>query len=532
MEKMVSSGISNREFVFFAMCAIWATENANAFGPSPYFPLAVGNSWTYTVDGVPGYTRSVIGTQSISGISTYVMTFSEGGQNYLTNDTNGVREHGGYDPNLYVEGYGVFNVNSTFNPPLIYANPASQLGFAASSSGTYMLSILGIGTYPLTYTATSTPQAFEVVSTPLGKFKALRVYTTTSVYGYVGGAFISDFQTETNWVTKKLGVAKQTQSGSGWTSTASITATNTVPAGHVAIADDLVLDFGSYGLWKRIDSGAYTQLHIGDPTMIGFSDLDGNGQADLIADFDVYGMWMYLNNSSMPIYLRSGSPESIVGIDFNHDGKGDVAFDYGSYGLWIFNYIAGSWTQLHTGNPDQIILADIDGNQWDDLIVDFGSYGLWVYLNGATTPTYLHGGNPSRIGSADTDGSGRDDLVIDFGAPYGIWAYMNNSGWSYLRSGTANQIVRADLDNNGVDDVVVDFGDPYGIWAYMDNTSWAYLRSGVPTSLVTADLDTNGQDDLVMDYGAYGIWVYYNNSFWAYLRGGGTDIAISGGMSP
>lgn len=49
-------------------------------------------------------------------------------------------------------------------------------------------------------------------------------------------------------------------------------------AGPVVAKDDIVVDFGSIGLWTRMNDSSWKKLNNASPDQLVIGDVDGNGQ--------------------------------------------------------------------------------------------------------------------------------------------------------------------------------------------------------------------------------------------------------------
>ncbi len=217
------------------------------------------------------------------------------------------------------------------------------------------------------------------------------------------------------------------------------------------------------------------------------ADVNGNDQDDLIIEFGTPGIWLYYNDNSW-IKLHKRSPEIITSGDVNGNDQDDLIIDFGTPGIWVY-YNNTTWKKLHSLSPEIIAVNDIDGNGRDDLIVDFGpTYGIWVYYNN-TSLTKLHPLSPEIIACGDIDETGQDDIIIDFGSAHGIWVYYNDTTWKKLHSLSPEIIACGDIDETGQDDLIIDFGDPYGIWIYYNDNSWTKLHDLSPEIIACGNMD-------------------------------------------
>lgn len=275
---------------------------------------------------------------------------------------------------------------------------------------------------------------------------------------------------------------------------------------------DLIIDFGSFGVWTWMNDRTWSKLHKLSPKMMVIGDIDGNSQSDLILDFAPFGLWNWVNNSQWE-KLHTLSPEALVTGDFDGNGKDELGIDFGQFGTWLWRNNS-TWSKLHKLSPKTMVAGDIDGSSQDDLIIDFAPFGLWKRMNDSAW-TKFHPKSPKSMVIGDIDGSGRDDVIINFGTA-GLWGFMNNDLWKKLHSLSPKALVVGDLDGNGQHDLVVDFS-PYGLWRWMNDNAWLKLHSVSPKSMTVGDIDGNGRDDAIINFGTAGIWVWKNDSNWLKL---------------
>jgi subtilisin family serine protease len=218
----------------------------------------------------------------------------------------------------------------------------------------------------------------------------------------------------------------------------------------VPTASDVVIDFGSAGIWVRENDSTWTKLHFASPEFIVTGDMDGSSKDEVIVDFGSAGIWVWKNNSS--------------------------------------------WTKLVPLNPELMATGDMDNNGKDDVIIDFGpGIGIWARMNDSTW-IKLHSVSPELIVAGDMDGGGKDEVIIDFGSGIGIWIWKNNSTWVKLTSLNPELMATGDMDKSGKDDVIIDFGPGIGIWVRYNDSSWSRLH---PTTcendagIATGNIDGN-----------------------------------------
>jgi len=165
-----------------------------AIGPNPtdtfyafeYLPLVPRTTWEYLKDGEQTVTREVLNNKvNVSGVETSPVEFiEENVAEYLTSDSNGIFLHRAYQPNIYVSGVGLVDIDVTFIPPIKLADGEAWIGQSFHSEGTARTSVRRRGrTYDFDYTADSTIEAEETVTVPAGTFDAIRYREWITING-------------------------------------------------------------------------------------------------------------------------------------------------------------------------------------------------------------------------------------------------------------------------------------------------------------------------------------------------------------
>ena len=124
--------------------------------------------------------------------------------------------------------------------------------------------------------------------------------------------------------------------------------------------DEVILDFGTAGLWIWQNNRRFVKLHSQSPEFMVTGDLDGNGQDEVIVDFGAGGLWIWQNNRRW-VKLHSRSPEFMVTGDLDGNGQDEVVVDFGAAGLWT-KLNSSSWVKLHSGSPETMVTGNVDGN--------------------------------------------------------------------------------------------------------------------------------------------------------------------------
>ncbi len=291
---------------------------------------------------------------------------------------------------------------------------------------------------------------------------------------------------------------------------------------------DLVIDFGSIGLWARMNDASWQKLNNSSPDRMVVGDVDGNGVDDVIADFgSTFGGIFIKRNGGGWSKLHNFSPELMMIGDLDNNGQDDVVIDFGGIGLWA-RMNDSSWLKLNNASPAQLVVGDMDGNGADDVVAVFSS-GIFVKRNLAGW-SQLHNFIPEAMAVGDLDGSGKDDIVIDFGG-IALWARMNDSSWSKLHNSSPGLIATGDLDGNGSDDVIATFSGS-GLWQKLNLGGWGQLNPNAPDEVITADVDGSGQDDIIANFGSTigGIFIKRNQGSWNKLHNFNPDSLAVGNL--
>ena len=209
-----------------ALSLVTVAAYGNCGALASYYPLEDGNSWTYSVSGVPGlHTMTVLpGTTIVGGVATKAIQAPLGITSYMTNDANGLKL---YRRTATLEGVPVV---VDFSPRVARGKATACVGDTESDSGTATISAPGYGSAVISYTSQSFVDAMESVSVPAGTYTALRIRWEARIYGTILGEYFDETLTEITWFAQGVGPVRQ-QAGQGFqTAIAQLTSTNVRPA--------------------------------------------------------------------------------------------------------------------------------------------------------------------------------------------------------------------------------------------------------------------------------------------------------------
>lgn len=217
--------------LFLSVCCCCLAVNAQAFPTVDYLPLRVDNSWTGVEDGITR-TDSVTSEYVYFGYSANVVAIESttGEKRYVVNDGTGLSQAGAYFPPSSDLPNGMTEV---LNPPFVDLAADATLGETVTSNGTAKISTSYLSnTTTLSYTGSSTPEAFESVTIPAGTFTALRVEQELTIFGSTPFGYISSTMTQTLWLVEGVGLVKSetttTDKGTAVTKTFQLSAYNVI----------------------------------------------------------------------------------------------------------------------------------------------------------------------------------------------------------------------------------------------------------------------------------------------------------------
>ena len=205
--------------------SLFGGAKAETIVSSEYFPLADGNSWTFSADGSVTETGTVLpGTTLINGVATKALENLNGAIDYLTSDANGIRQHREFDPSPPA-------TTATYSPPNVVAQGISNVPDVVNNSGTISRSVPDASPSPFVfnYTDTFMVEAFETITVPAGIFKTLRVQETLRIFGISQGVSLDDTIVNIIWVARHIGPVKEVSTDSEGTETSELISTNVTP---------------------------------------------------------------------------------------------------------------------------------------------------------------------------------------------------------------------------------------------------------------------------------------------------------------
>ena len=173
------------------------------YASAEYFPASPGMTWTYLVDGSKTSNVKVLPEAAIvRGVETSIAVNTKTGASICyTSDNDGILIHRELFPKVYIQGLNTVDVIVTFIPPIRLADGLVEVGQTAYSMGTAQYTLLPQRrVIDLDYTATYTLQTHKEVAVPAGTLDALHFHGVFAISG--------DFESDTFYVTKNVGMIK------------------------------------------------------------------------------------------------------------------------------------------------------------------------------------------------------------------------------------------------------------------------------------------------------------------------------------
>ena len=274
--------------------------------------------------------------------------------------------------------------------------------------------------------------------------------------------------------------------------------------------NDLLVDFGSQGLWRFLNNTNWQKLLGYSPLDIAAGDLDGDQKDEAIGSFPGLGLLANYNNSATWAKLHPAAPAHIVVGDFDGNGKDDLVADLRTAGIWVLRNNVQPFVKLHASGSSGLAVGDLDGNGRDELLAVFPT-GLWALYNNGSIWTKLHSASPLHLATGNFDGNRRDELVIGLKSS-GIFVRYNNAGsFTRVHTLTPQGFAVGDLDANGKEELIADLG-AVGMWARFNDAGWIRLHNNSPGDILTADLNRSGRGEVIAGFGTSGLFARNNDA--------------------
>jgi len=182
-----------------------SSGGTTTYNMADYFPLGLGDTWTYEEEFGGFFTKTVSGTETINGTIAQKMDEMGAAYTLFTNDSNGLRRY-----KTFTTEDGSWRMD-IFDPPIIYSPSAFSVGNSQTFNSTVSYSdgegLLDSGTI----TGTSTVEGIETAVVPAGTFEDCLRIKLTENYALSGGS-LSFTTNYTLWLAKGVGIVRDTGS--------------------------------------------------------------------------------------------------------------------------------------------------------------------------------------------------------------------------------------------------------------------------------------------------------------------------------
>ena len=368
-------------FLFVALFLLAAAgTSAAAVNMTNYFPLANGNSWTYSLQEFPmTITETILpGTVNVNGADTKIMESSQGLRGYFTNDGNGIRKH----RNFYPAGLPFEQaVTMTLVPPFTYAGAQMEIGASISTNGYADVLVEGYGQVSLNFQGSSTLNGFETITVPAGTFSTVRFQGYAVTSGYIESEYFYLREDFSFWYASKIGLVKQ-------------------------------VDVTTDGIDTTTQTLVLTQTNLPIPFR-GFFDYDGNRIAD-IAGYHFPTNQFFTRSSGNLGQYGWGQEDSLPLIwDYNGDGRTELSFYHIPTNQWFAQTYSGNNMGQFGWNADECIPVpgDYNGDGRTERAFYHWPTNRW-FVEGQPAVQFGYDGAASIPIAGDFDGDGKTDMVI------------------------------------------------------------------------------------------------------------------------
>jgi hypothetical protein len=192
------------------------------YASAEYLPTSPGATWTYLVDGSKTSEVKILPEVAIvGGIETSIAVNTKTGVSIcFTSDSDGILIYRELFPKVYIQGLNTVDVIVTFIPPIRLADGLVEVGQTAYSMGAAQYTLLPQRrVIDLNYTAKYTLQTRKEVAVPAGALDALHFHGVFAISG--------DFESDTFYVTKDVGLIKVVVESQGQKRTVELSSSNT-----------------------------------------------------------------------------------------------------------------------------------------------------------------------------------------------------------------------------------------------------------------------------------------------------------------
>ena len=284
-------------------------------------------------------------------------------------------------------------------------------------------------------------------------------------------------------------------------------------------ADELLVDFGSVGVWYYNGGSWSQQSGLNAESMISAVTID-TADEEAVFDFGATGLWYW--NEGYWTQLSGANAQGMFSVDDDFDTRDEIQVDFGTLGVWRYDWDDSSWTQLSGLNPYNGLRMDVGGPGYEEGCWSFSSVGVWnIYKSNTgsnlfyTQLTGTVNGNDDHTSAHFTNTAGAEDLVMDFGT-LGIWLYRETWGpWYQISGMDPNRIKEVKFVGGSQDYELLAHDNAGGLyWGNWNGSTfvWTLITSASigPGWCETFDKDgaDSGDEEVIIPASAGGAYIF------------------------
>ena len=294
--------------------------------------------------------------------------------------------------------------------------------------------------------------------------------------------------------------------------------------------DEIIVDFGSAGVWYYDGGHWYSQSSLNPEAMISVL-ADGVDDEEAVFDFGMTGLWYW--DLGAWTQLSVVDSQGMFAVDDDFDSRQEMQVDFGALGVWRYDWDDLSWTQLSGLDPYNGLRTDFGEAGHEEGCWSFPGAGVWTISKSAASDTWSYeqltgteNADKDRLSAHFTDVAGPEDLVVDFGS-LGLWLCKgSDKSWMKISPMSAKLIKEVRFADDAAAELLAEDenGGLYmGNWNG-DGFTWTLITSeqlaSSSAALETFDQDgtDGGDEEIIIPLASGGASIY--------------DFSAGGSLSP
>ncbi len=163
--------------------------------------------------------------------------------------------------------------------------------------------------------------------------------------------------------------------------------------------DEIIVDFGSAGVWYYDGGHWYSQSSLNPEAMISVL-ADGIADEEAVFDFGTTGLWYW--DLGAWTQLSVADAQGLFAVDDDFDSRQEIQVDFGALGVWRYDWDDLSWTQLSGLDPYNGLRTDLGEAGHEEGCWSFPGVGVWTISKSAAGDTWSY---EQLTGTENADGS-------------------------------------------------------------------------------------------------------------------------------